>query len=54
MIFFAAIVAGAAIGWVRAARRGGNRFDKLQYAIAHAIFFAILGLFTTILYYRMS
>ncbi len=54
MIFFAAILAGALIGWIRATRRGGNRFDKLQYAIAHAIFFAILGLFATILYHRLS
>lgn len=54
MIFFAAILAGALIGWSRASRRGGNRFDKLQYAIAHAIFFAIAGLFATILFYRLS
>ncbi len=54
MIFIAAIIAGAIIGWTRAARRGGNRLDRLQYAIAHAIFFAILGLFATIVYYRMT
>ena len=29
-------------------------FDKLQYAAAHAIFLAILGLFLTILIQRMS
>lgn len=52
MIFFPAILLGAVIGWLRAARRGGNRADKVQYAAAHAILFAILGLFATILYYR--
>ncbi len=54
MIFVVAILIGALIGWRRAARRGGNRMDKLQYAAAHAIFFAILGLFATILYYRLT
>ena len=29
-------------------------FDRLQYAAAHAIFLAILGLFLTILIQRMS
>ncbi|SPH18344.1 hypothetical protein DEA8626_01881 [Defluviimonas aquaemixtae] len=54
MIFVAAIILGAFVGWRRAARRGGNRLDKIQYAATHAIFFAILGLFATILYYRLT
>lgn len=54
MIFYAAIALGALVGYLRAARRGGNRFDKLQYAAVHAIFFAILGLFLTIFILRMS
>lgn len=54
MIFYAAIALGALVGYLRATRRGGNRFDKLQYAAAHAIFFAILGLFLTIFILRMS
>ena len=54
MIFYTAIVLGAVIGYVRAARRGGNMFDKLQYAAVHAILLAILGLFLTILIQRMS
>jgi hypothetical protein len=48
------MILGAAIGWMRAARRGGNRADKVHYALAHAILFAILGLFATILYHRLS
>ncbi|MEI2804539.1 hypothetical protein [Albidovulum sp.] len=54
MIFFPAILLGAAVGWWRAARRGGNRADKVQYALVHAISFAILALFATIFYHRMS
>lgn len=54
MILLPAILTGAILGWVRAARRGGNRADKMQYALAHAILFAILGLFATILYHRMT
>jgi len=54
VIFFPAILLGAIVGWVRASRRGGNRADKIQYALVHAIFFAILGLFGTILYHRMN
>ena len=34
----------AAIGWMRAARRGGNRADKLQYAGAHCFAAFILGM----------
>ena len=34
--FLIAIAAGF-IGWRRAARRGGARADKIQYALAHAI-----------------
>ena len=54
MIFFPAILIGAAIGWYRATKRGGNRLDKLQYAGVHAILFAILGLFATIIYHRLT
>ncbi len=54
MIFYSAIVLGAVIGYIRAARRGGTWFDRLQYAAAHAIFLAIIGLFVTILILRMS
>lgn len=54
MIFFAALLLGALVGWFRAAQRGGNRLDKLQYAAVHAILFAVIGLFGTILYHRMS
>ena len=54
MIIFPAILLGAAIGWYRASTRGGTRFDRIQYALVHAILFAIIGLFATIFIYRMN
>lgn len=54
MIFFPAILLGAAIGWYRATKRGGNRLDRLQYAAVHAIIFAILGLFLSIIVHRLT
>jgi chromate transport protein ChrA len=32
---------GAYVGWTRAARAGGDRLDRLQYAAVHAILFAL-------------
>ena len=49
MIVLIAIVLGAWLGDVRARRARGNRKDRLQYAAAHALAFAILALFATIL-----
>ncbi|MCB2094896.1 MAG: hypothetical protein H6901_06795 [Rhodobacteraceae bacterium] len=54
MIIIAAFLLGATVGWVRAARRNGNRLDKLQYAAGHAIFFAVAGLFATLVIGRLA
>ncbi|MFC3571456.1 hypothetical protein [Paracoccus sp. TOH] len=54
MIVIAAFLLGAAIGWMRAAKAGGNRADKLQYAAAHALALTVLGLFLTIFLTRMG
>ncbi|MGF1657965.1 MAG: hypothetical protein ACFCUS_00870 [Rubrimonas sp.] len=35
MILILAFIAGAALGWLRAARRGGATADRVQYAFAH-------------------
>jgi hypothetical protein len=48
MIVIAGLLIGAAFGWVRAGRRGGNRLDKLQYAGVHAILFAAVSMVLTI------
>ncbi len=43
LLLFAIACLGAYLGWSRAARSGGDRLDRLQYAAAHAIFFALVG-----------
>lgn len=48
MIVLAAALFGAALGAYRARARGGSRADMAQYGTAHAIAFAIVGLFVTI------
>ena len=37
------------LGWRRAAKRGGERLDKIQYAAAHGIGFALLALAIAVL-----
>ena len=37
MLVLLAFVLGGALGWVRAARRGGGIPDRIQYALAHGI-----------------
>ncbi|MFT4013487.1 MAG: hypothetical protein QM682_08790 [Paracoccus sp. (in: a-proteobacteria)] len=49
MIVIIALLIGAAIGYRRAARLGGNRADRLQYATVHALGFAVLGVLATVL-----
>ena len=54
MLPLIAFASGFAFGWLRAARRGGNRLDKLQYAAGHAIAFAIAGLVLGIVIARLG
>lgn len=49
MIVLVAFLAGAALGWIRASRRGGTIGDRVQYALAHAIPFALVALFIVVL-----
>ena len=53
MILPIAFLCGAALGWWRAGKRGGERLDKLQYAAAHGIAFALLALVVTIIMARI-
>lgn len=53
MIAIAGMILGALIGWLRAARAGGATLDKLQWAGAHLVFGAIVGLFLTLLVERL-
>jgi hypothetical protein len=54
LIVVLAFLLGAALGWRRAARRGGDRLDRLQYAAAHALAFAIAALALLILAGRLG
>ncbi|WP_205524044.1 hypothetical protein [Oceanomicrobium pacificus] len=49
MIILVAALIGVAWGYVRAKRAGGNTKDRLQYAAAHGLAFAVAGLFLSIL-----
>lgn len=54
MIVIFAALAGAIFGGLRAARRKGNKLDILQYATVHAIAFALIGLFLTIIIEKLA
>lgn len=54
MIAIAALILGAGIGWFRATRMGGAWPDKLQYAAAHAMAFAVLSLLLIVFLTRMG
>ncbi|SNR60173.1 hypothetical protein [Paracoccus sediminis] len=49
MIVIAAFIIGAVLGWRRAGQLGGRRRDRVQYAAAFAMAFAVLGLFATVI-----
>lgn len=44
----------AAVGWLRAARRGGTLADRAQYAAAHGIPAFLLGVLVMIVVARMG
>ncbi|MFT3973707.1 MAG: hypothetical protein QM699_09735 [Amaricoccus sp.] len=46
LVFF---LLGATFGAIRAARRGGDRLDQLQYAAAHGILFVLVALTVSVL-----
>ena len=52
MLIGIAFVLGCAIGWYRAARRGGGIPDRIQYALAHGIPAALITLAAVIVYAR--
>ena len=53
MLVLVAFVLGCALGWVRAARRGGGIPDRIQYALAHGIPAALITLTAVIVYARV-
>lgn len=54
MLPIASLIFGFALGWVRAARRGGKTADRWQYAIAHALGFGLLGFLAAIVIVRIG
>lgn len=53
MLVIAGTLIGAIWGYLRAAKAGGNGFDRAQYAAAHAIALALVGLIATLVIDRM-
>ncbi|TDL84175.1 apolipoprotein acyltransferase [Palleronia sediminis] len=53
MIVIAGALGGAVFGWRNAARQGGTRADKLQYAVATAIAGSLLGFVLTLIVDRL-
>jgi len=53
MLVLIAFVLGCAIGWYRAAQRGGRIPDRIQYALAHGIPAALITLAALIVYARL-
>ncbi|AJE47647.1 hypothetical protein [Celeribacter indicus] len=53
MIVIVLAILGILLGWQIAARRGGNRLDKLQYAAVFFILFSLVGLLLTVVVERM-
>jgi len=49
MIYPVMFLLGGIFGWVRAAKRGGQTADKLQYGFIFGIIFSIAALFIAIL-----
>lgn len=47
-------LAMAAMGWARAARRGGKLADRLQYAAAHGVAGFLLGLIVLVIAGRLG
>lgn len=54
MLILIAFFLGAYIGWRKAQRRGGDRFDRFQYAAVHAILFALLTMAAIVVLQRME
>jgi prolipoprotein diacylglyceryltransferase len=54
MLLLVAFLLGAAFGWHRARRRGGDRLDQAQYAAVHGILFVLVALTASILGARLG
>ena len=53
MIVILAFLAGAALGGITARRRGGNRLDMAQYAVAWGLALGIVAMFASVAAQRL-
>ena len=54
MLVILGLLGGAVWGYLLARRRGGQTFDRLQYAAVYAIAFGLLGYLLTVLIVRLG
>jgi phosphate/sulfate permease len=54
MLIVTAFGLGALLGWWRAARRGGDRLDRLQYAAVYGIVFTLAAVILIVLFGRLG
>lgn len=54
MIVVTGLIAGGALGALRARARGGNTLDMLQYGAVYAVIFGVLGALVTVLLARIG
>ena len=54
MLVIVAFAAGCALGWYRAAKRGGTTADKVQYALAHGIPLALVAVVIVVILARSA
>ena len=54
MLLVAAFALGMLVGWSRAARRGGDRLDRLQYGAVHGIAFVLVVLVASVVAGRLG
>ena len=50
MPYLVAFIIGFALGWVKAAKRGGNTPDKLQYGVVFGMLAMVLTLIALVIY----
>jgi len=53
MPYLIAFFFGFALGWVKAAKRGGNTPDKVQYGVVFGMIAMVLTLITLVIYGNM-
>ncbi len=53
MLILAFALIGAALGYTRAAKRGGNGKDRLHWAVIWAMIGLLIGLFITLILMRI-